>query len=251
VTDHKFTIYNLNTHPLIEQQLINGLKKGLPASVTLQAYNFSRAGNSLYALLRREQTAGPLEWLTLRLADHPLWLKGAQQLFINFGNPADLKGIAQKVTHLFRQPEVDNYFYKLSSLEIAVLQFLDACQKEGMIWAVRLPTEVFAARKQLSFELKQDFLETDLFLGDRNNLNTLLLPVEAKEYQAELGILFGRNLLFSQFARGDLLRLLPTNQWIQPLIEYGKDQEQDWQEQIASEYGEQLLEAYEKGKKSS
>jgi len=251
VAEHKFTIYNLNTHQLIEKQLIHELKKGLPASLTLQAYNFSRAGNSLYALLRRKQSADSFEWLTLRLADHPLWLKEAQQLFINFGNPADLKGIAQKVAHLFKQPAVDDYFYKLSSLEIAVLQFLDACQKEGMIWAIRLPSEVFAARKQLTFDLKQDFLETDLFLGNRNNLNTLLLPVEAKKYQAELGLLFGRNLLFSQFARGDLLRLLPTNQWIQPLIEYGKDQAQDWQEQIASEYGKQLLEVYEKGKKSS
>ncbi len=90
-----------------------------------------------------------------------------------------------------------------------------------------------------------------LILLEVNNSGTLLLPVEAKKYQAKLGLLFGRNLLFSQFARGDLLRLLPTNQWIQPLIEYGKDQAQDWQEQIASEYGKQLLEVYEKGKKSS
>ena len=250
MVDHQLSIHHLNTRKLMEKQLINELKKGLPLSVKLKAYNFSRVGTSLYALLGCKQKTGAYEWLTLRLADHSLWLKGAQQLFINFGNPADLSRIATKVAHLFKNPKINDYFYELSSLEIAVLQFLDNCQKQGMIWAVRLPEKIFAARKQLSLDLKYDFIETDLFLGNRNNLNTLLLPVEAKKYQAELGVLFGRNLLFSQFARGRLLRLLPTNQWIQPLIEYGKNKESAWQEQIANEYGQQLLDVYEKGKSS-
>src|SRR5699024_306439 len=186
---------------------------------------------------------------TLRLADHPLWLENGQQLFIDFGNPADLRGLAKKLITLFESPTAEDYFYKLTSLEIAALQFLDACQKQGMIWAVRLPEQIFAARKQLSFDLENDFIETDLFLGNRNNLNTMLLPVEAKDYQAELATLFGRNLLFSQFARGRLLRLLPTNQWIQPIIEYGIKKESNWKKQIASEYGQQLLDVYDKGRK--
>lgn len=76
----------------------------------------------------------------------------------------------------------------------------------------------------------------------------MLLSVEAKEYQAELAVLFGRNLLFSQFTRGRFLRLLPTNQWIQPIIEYGTVTGSDWKKQIANEYGQQLLDVYEKGK---
>ena len=39
-------------------------------------------------------------------------------------------------------------------------------------------------------------MQADLFLGNRNNLNALLLPVEAKDFQTELARLFGRNLLF-------------------------------------------------------
>ncbi len=100
----------------------------------------------------------------------------------------------------------------------------------------------------MSLDLESDFIETDLFLGNRNNLNAMLLPVEAKDYQAELATLFGRNLLFSQFARGRLLRLLPTNQWIQPIIEYGETKESDWKKQLANDYGQQLLDVYEKGK---
>ena len=120
-----------------------------------------------------------------------------------------------------------------------------------MIWAVRLPEKIFAARKQITLDLKNDFIETDLFLGNRNNLNTMLLPVEAKEYQAELAVLFGRNLLFSQFARSRLLRLLPTNQWIQPVIKSGITKGKDWKEQIANVYGQELLNVYKKGEKLS
>lgn len=247
--DHNLSIYVLNARRLMENYLINGLKQGLPSSVKLIAYNYSRAGTSLYALLYRKQKSGAPKWLTLRLADHPLWLKEAQQFFIDFGNPADVSSLTTKVSRLFKSSKVADYFYELSPSEIAVLQFLDACQKQGMIWAVRLPEQIFAARKQLSLDLESDFIETDLFLGNRNNLNAMLLPVEAKDYQAELATLFGRNLLFSQFARGRLLRLLPTNQWIQPIIEYGETKGSDWKKQLANDYGQQLLDVYEKGKK--
>ena len=239
---------NLDTRKLMETQLVSLLKEGLPSSIKLVAYNFSRAGTSLYALLCRKDKKGTLEWITLRLTDHPLWLKGAQQLVLNFGNPADLSRLATQVEYLFKKPETKHYFYKLSSREIAVLQFLDACQKRGMIWAVRLPEDIFAARKKLSLDLKSDFMQSDLFLGNRNNLNTMLLAVEAKKFQNELAVLFGRNLLFSQFARGRLLRLLPTNQWIQPIIKSEAHKEKDWEKQIAKKYGAQLLEVYEKGK---
>lgn len=248
MTYHNFSIHNLDSRKLMEEQLISSLKRGLPSTVKLIAYNFSRVGDSLYALLCQKQKTGTLEWLTLRLAGHPMWLKEAQQLFIDFGSPADLNRLAIQVEDLFKKPKVNDYFYKLSSLEIAVLRFLDACQKQNMIWAVRLPENIFAARKEIPFDLKSDFIEANLFLGDRNNFNTMLLPVEAKKYQSELAVLFGRNLLFSQFTRGRFLRLLPTNQWIQPIIESEKVKENDWKEQIANEYGQQLIDVYEKGK---
>lgn len=133
VTDHKLSIHDLDSRKLMEEQLISSLKRGLPSTIKLMAYNFSRAGTSLYALLSRKQKTGALEWLTLRLAGHPLWLKEAQQLFIDFGSPADLSRVAIKVEDLFEKPKVNDYFYTLSSLEIAILQFIDACQKQNMI----------------------------------------------------------------------------------------------------------------------
>lgn len=244
-TDH------LDSRKLMEEQLINELKRGLPPSVKLVAYNYSHAGTSLYALLQRKQNRKTPEWLTLRLADHPLWLEKAQQVFIEFGNPANLSHLEKKVVALFKDPKTERYFYKMSSLEIAVLQFLDACQKQGMVWAIRLPEEIFAARKQLPLNLEVDFMQADLFLGNRNNLNALLLPVEAKDFQTELARLFGRNLLFSQFARGRLLRLLPTNQWIHPIIETRTAKEASWEDQIVSEYGQELLAVYKKGRRLS
>lgn len=73
-------IQTLGTRKLMEWQLLQSLKKGLPPFVTLTAYNLSRTGISFYGLLTRKQKNKPTNWLTLRLADHPLWLLEAQQV---------------------------------------------------------------------------------------------------------------------------------------------------------------------------
>src|SRR5699024_704161 len=123
----------------MEKQLINELQKGLPPVIKLIAYNYSHAGTSLYALLCQKRNERVPECLTLRIADHPLWLENAQQLFIDYGKPADLSRLAVKIDSLFKEPKTLDYFYKLSSSEITVLQFFDACQKQGIICAIRLP----------------------------------------------------------------------------------------------------------------
>lgn len=244
----KETIHQLKSRKIIEKQLNLTLEKGLPPTIRLIAYNYSRAGTSLYALLHRKIKANPSEWLTLRLADHPLWLKEAQQLSLDFGNPVDLRGLANKIHQLFMRSEVDHYFYVLSLQEVAVLQFLDECQKRGLIWAIHLPEEIFAARKQVPLDLNSDFMEAELFLGNRNNLNHLMLPVESKEFQTELAVLFGRNLLFSQFSRGHMLRLLPTNQWIQPIINQASENSNNWEKRMVNGYGQRLMDVYEEAK---
>lgn len=230
----------------MKKQLLTAMEEGLPSYVELTAVNISRTGTSVYSLLRQKRRSGPQKWLTLRLADHPLWLTDAQQVSIDFGNPADMVHLKEKISKLFETPEINEYYYQLSSLEVAVLQFLDECQKLGLVWAVRLPDEIFAAKKEIPLELEKEFIKAELFLIDRNNSNTLLLPVESKQFQAALAILFGRNLLFSQFSRGRILRLLPTNQWIQPIIE--REGSSDWKERIEKEYGTHVIEAYEEGK---
>lgn len=241
-----------SAEPIATQQimityLVESLKQGLPTNMSLVSYNISRAGISLYGLLHREQGENSA-WMTLRLTDHPLWLENAQQLFLDFGNPADLYHLEKRINELFDDTTVEKYFYKISALEVAILKFLDACQRHNLVWAVRLPEEIFAGKKKIPLDLENEFMTFDLYLGDRNNFNNLLLYVDSKEFQKQLAVLLGRNLLFSQFTRGSMLRLLPTNQWIQPIIKDTQTDENNWEEQISAEFGSELIEIYKKGK---
>lgn len=233
------------TQTLVRQHLLHAITNGLPSGVSLVAYNFSRSNMSMYSLLCKETKAAGLEWLTLRTADHPVWLKNAQQLSIDFGNPADLTNVSSKIEKIFASSAVDSYYYNISTIDSALLQLVDECQQHGIIWAVRLPEEIFSARKQVPLDLNKEFISTDLFLTSRNNVNSLLLPVYSKKLQSQLAKLFGWNLLFSQFSRHSLLRLLPTNQWIQPIIKK-ETSTINWKEIIANEYGQSVIDACEK-----
>ncbi|MEL5941113.1 hypothetical protein WN865_16495, partial [Tetragenococcus halophilus] len=127
--------------------------------------------------------------------------------------------------------------YQMTNSELAVLELLDSCQRNGLVWAVRLPEEIFTAFKKQPLDLQKDFMQAEVFLTNRNNVNALLLPFTIPCFQAQLAKLYGRNLLFSQFSRHHLLKLLPTNQWIQPMLE--KEQKLlDWRQQIIYDYGE-------------
>lgn len=230
---------------LVREQLLYEITSGLPQEVKLIAYNFSRSNMSMYSLLCRENNVGDLEWLTLRTADHSMWLKNAEQISIDLGNPADLTHLSIKIKCLFEDSITDSYYYRMSYVNLAILQLIDECQQHGIIWAVRLPEEIFAAKKQMPLDLNKEFMETDLFLGSRNNLNSLLVSVHSKKFQLQLAKIFGRNLLFSQFSGHSLLKLLPTNQWIQPIIQR-ETSSSNWKEIIADEYGQSLIDTCEK-----
>ena len=105
MVNYNLSIDDIDMRKLMEKQIINELQKGLPPAIKLIAYNYSHAGTSLYALLCRKQNTRVPEWLTLRIADHPLWLENSQQLFIDFGNPADLSRLAVKIDSLFKEPK--------------------------------------------------------------------------------------------------------------------------------------------------
>lgn len=229
---------------LVREQLLYEITSGLPQEVKLVAYNFSQSNMSMYSLLCRENRVGDLEWLTLRTADHPMWLKNAEQISIDFGNPADLLHLSTEIQYLFENPKIKDYYYKLSTIDLAILQLIDECQQHGLVWAVRLPEELFAAKKQIPLDLNEEFLEADLFLGSRNNLNSLLFPVHSKKFQSQLAKFFGSNLLFSQFSGHSLLKLLPTNQWVQPILNKEIDIG-NWKEIIADEYGQSLMDVCE------
>ena len=74
------------------------------------------------------------------------------------------------------------------------------------------------------------FMTQDFYLGKRNNLNHLLLPIKDEEFQKIVARLYGRNFLFSQFSGHSLLKLLPTNQWILPVLSDLDQKNTNWQQ---------------------
>lgn len=76
----------IDNKALLFNYLYKNVAKALPATCSIRAANFSKSDISAYFLLKCAHNL----WLTLRTADHPLWLKNAQQLQIDLGDPADL-----------------------------------------------------------------------------------------------------------------------------------------------------------------
>ncbi|AYW45702.1 hypothetical protein [Tetragenococcus koreensis] len=233
------------TRKLGQKQIVTVLKEELPSSISLFAYNISKTDMSVYSLLCQTEYRGQNKWMTLRIADHPLWLKNAQQVSLDIGSPADLIHLPQEIQKKLHGSEKSESWYQMTQSELAILHMLDECQQKGLVWAVRLPEEIFAAFKKKSLNLQTDFMEAELFLTNRNNVNTLLLPFDAFHFQAQLARLYGRNLLFSQFSRHHLLKLLPTNQWIQPILKE-EQVDFDWQRLIMHNYGKDFYQRYQK-----
>lgn len=201
-----------------QRQMIMILKKELPSFISLFAYNISKTDMSVYTLLYQTGNQGQNYWMTLRLADHSLWLKHAQQVSLDLGSPADLIRLSEKIQKQILSEENVKNWYQLTKKDIAILYLLDKCQKNGLVWAVRLPEEIFAAFKKRPLDLQVDFMKAELFLTNRNNVNSFLLSVQNHDFHKQLAKLYGENLLFSQFSRHHLLKLLPTNQWVQPML---------------------------------
>ncbi|GAF41641.1 hypothetical protein JCM14202_3596 [Agrilactobacillus composti DSM 18527 = JCM 14202] len=107
----------------------------------------------------------------------------------------------------------------MSPLDRALLQFLLYLARQQLVFFVRLPAVLAAQHKGAVFDSTQNLKTTQLMLGDRNNVNRLLLPVELVAVQQKLVDFYGMNLLFSQFTAHQLLRLMPTNQWLQTILQ--------------------------------
>lgn len=221
-----------------QKQIVETIRLRLPYAVTLFAYNISKTDMSVYSLLHQNTAEAGNLWMTLRVADHPLWLKNAQQVSIDIGSPADLTRLPTTISKVLSCDMKTKNCYQMTNSELAVLELLDSCQRNGLVWAVRLPEEIFTAfKKNVLWICKKISCKPKFFLTNRNNVNALLLPFTIPCFQAQLAKLYGRNLLFSQFSRHHLLKLLPTNQWIQPMLE--KEQKLlDWRQQIIYDYGE-------------
>lgn len=220
-----------------QKQIVETIRKRLLYTTSLFAYNVSKTDMSVYSLLHQNIEKNRNLWMTLRVADHPLWLENAQQVSIDIGSPADLVRLPRILSKVLSCDMKAKNYYQMTNSELAVLELLDSCQQNGLVWAVRLPEAIFTAFKKRPLDLQKDFMQAELFLTNRNNVNALLLPFTTSYFQDQLAKLYGRNLLFSQFSRHHLLKLLPTNQWIQPMLK--KEQKLlDWRQQIIYDYGE-------------
>ncbi|MFT8398016.1 MAG: hypothetical protein ABF676_06450 [Schleiferilactobacillus harbinensis] len=109
-----------------------------------------------------------------------------------------------------------------------------------LVWLVQMTPAIAASHKGRSFDLQNDFRRLPLFLGDRNNVNNLLVPVSAPAFQDKLIDFFGANLLFSQFSSHYMLKLLPTIQWLKPMLA-ADARIVHWPPQLAAAYGKDFM----------
>lgn len=231
--------FSFTTTPDYRNQLEKIVTDSMPVGIKLLARNFARSTASSYWLLRKTTKRGP-QWLTLRIATHPVWLKHAQQLEILWGDPHHfdlLKNLLQ--THL-NQTEMKASFFQMSETDLSILKLLVELERHQLIWYIRMTPDIAQAHKLQRFDLVSDFPKTTLMLGDRNNANHLLIRMDHPEFQRKIAQLFGQNLLFSQFTKHQLLKLLPTNQWLQPIVSE-TDVPENWQYKLKEAYGSDFV----------
>lgn len=221
---------------LQQEQLAKLIYQAIPVDWKKVASNLAKKDRSIYVLLKNNQQEC---WLTLRLADHPIWLLHAQQLTLDLGNPLDLLNVAKQIKLEFSSSRLITYTYVWTMEELTVLRLLYELQQKGLVFAIHLKAATFLAFKAQPLDLQTDFMLADLFLTQRNNVNKLKIPVTNQTFQQKLALLFGRNLLFSQFSRHHLLKLLPTNQWIQPVLRQA-DLNWNYREGLLTYFGQEF-----------
>ncbi len=224
--------------PARRQALLASVLAALPGDMQLKGVNFARGSASSYWLLQQSVGNKPY-WLTLRLATHPLWLAHAQQLELTWPDFRDFQGLTGRLHWYLRPQNVVQWRYELSPLDRALLQFLLYLAGQQLVFFVRLPAVLAAQHKGAVFDLTQNLKSTQLLLGDRNNVNRLLLPVKSVPVQQKLMTFYGMNLLFSQFTAHQLLRLMPTSQWLQAILQVAPAPS-NWPALLRQTYGPQF-----------
>ncbi|WP_370447971.1 hypothetical protein [Lactobacillus sp. CBA3606] len=225
------------------RQLQLAVQTALPATVHILARNFARSSASSYWLLMLDQPAPQAaRFLTLRLADHPLWLTNHDQLALTW-QAGDFLALQQTLHNHLTAANLTHYSYALTPTDLITLRLLLHLEQHQLIWLVQLSPVIAKAYKNQQLDLYTDFPHTKLLLGDMNNSRLQLIPVNQPGFQARLGQLFGRNLLFSQFTSHRLLRLLPTNQWIRPLLQV-LPPTPNLEQHLATTYGTDFVRIY-------
>jgi hypothetical protein len=232
--------FSFTTQADYRQHLRHLVLEALPVGVELVAANFARSTASSYWLLKKPNDKRRDDWLTLRIATHRLWLEHARQIEVLWQHPGDFNELAAAVKERLTTTAVVHNQFQLTKLDIALLRLLTTLERHKLIWFIKMTETVASAHKAVPLDLKADFNRAQLYLGDRNNANALLIPVKVPAFQKQLAVLYGQNLLFSQFTKHELMKLLPTNQWIQPMLA-GVSENNDWQSEVAGAYGEDFV----------
>jgi len=232
--------YEFTDKPSYREWLIETVRAALPDGLEVAASNYARSTASSYWLIKGYDDHQQVYWITLRVATHRLWLQHAHQIEVLWEEPGTFGDLFNAVSDSLHPIAVQEAKFRLSPLDIAVLNLLITLEHHKLIWFIRMIPDIARAHKDKLFDLDSDFLDCQLLLGDRNNANNLLMPIDVPAFQKKLADFFGENLLFSQFTKHSLLKLLPTNQWIEPMLnEQGNDGE--WEDEIRAAYGQDFV----------
>lgn len=233
-------IYEFTSKPGYHDKLARAVQAALPTGMTLSAGNYARSTASSYWLLRKRISNNRTIWLTLRVATHHGWLRNAEQSEVLWQDPGNFEQLTHLVSSQLTSREIAVNQFELTAGDIAALKLLKELERHQLIWFIQMKPDIFEAHKGLPFDLQTDFIQAPLMIGDRNNANHLLEKVIVPKFQSRLAIYFGENLLFSQFTKHHLLKLLPTNQWIEPML--AKESAlNNWQNEVAKAYGNQFV----------
>lgn len=222
-----------------QQQLINLIYHYLAPGSQIVAVNYSGNKNSIYFLIKLPLSKKLLNWVTLRVGNHPSWLDDAHQLKITW--PINGKSSHLELETKLGLQNLQKYSYQLSNFELAVLKQSLILNQVGLIWFLRMSETMAKSHKKESFSLITDFSKLPLFLGWRNNYNHFLLSINCPQFLKTLLELFGKNFWFGQFSSKQMLKLLPTQQWLDPVFQI-ENRKFSWQKEIAQNLGLNFLE---------
>ncbi|MFT8771973.1 MAG: hypothetical protein ABF494_04770 [Lacticaseibacillus paracasei] len=207
----------------------------LPSTMHIAGINIARSSGSTYWLLRQSS-----QWLTLRLATHPHWLRGVRQLQVVLPASSARHDSITMLTKALASPAAAKNTYAFTAIDTALANMLLWTASRKLVFMLRLTPEMATTHKMTPFSLQQDFAPLPLFLGDRNNSNDLLLPVHDAKLQQSLIDFYSANLLFTQFSSHQLVKLLPTAQWLQTILTTVPTNPA-WPLTLATTFGTELL----------
>lgn len=125
--------------------------------VELAASNYARSTASSYWLIKGYDEHQQVYWVTLRVATHRLWLQNAHQIEVLWEEPGTFGDLFNAVSDSLHPIAVQEAKFRLSPLDIAVLNLLITLEHHKLIWFIRMIPDIARAHKDKLFDLTTDF----------------------------------------------------------------------------------------------